>query len=64
MSFKPYTEDLENIWNLFDFRSDPNPEPDQDPLSWKRIRIKMKRIRNTDGNHKNIFLVNRFFSPR
>ena len=51
MHFKPYTEkNKKKIWNLFDFRSDPDPDPELDPLSRKRIKIhiKMKRIRNTE----------------
>ena len=35
MRFKPFTE---KNWNLFDSRSDPDPVPDPDPLSGKRIR--------------------------
>ena len=52
MSIISFTEKkLEKLnWNLFDFRSDPNPEQDPDPLFPEadpriRIHIKIKRIR-------------------
>ena len=47
MSFEPYTEKIKKKknWNLFDFRSDPDPylEQDPDPSSWNQ--------NNTDPKH-------------
>ena len=46
LAFTEKNYDKKN-WNLFDFRSEPDPEsyPDRIRYSRKRIRIKMKRIR-------------------